>query len=331
MKRFLATSLVLVLSCGGDSTSPRSDLSFSPKETSLHVSEALVTELQGSDTVTGFTWTSSNTSVATVVGTDGRAVITPVSKGLTTIQAKRGSSSLSLSATVVGSCDTVRIALPFLRQTAMVRAAACAQARQYFAVENTTSAPLLYKLNIRNYNFGIQSQPVELFGGTVASASTARGTPISFVVAVPANFSMPFSVSTFGATPSDGTYIMDAASVPSLADCTRVWTIVGSSVKGALGVNSCFRTIAGTSGQFSHDFVVNAPAGASVLVRVVANGFEPALEWRDFTGKPVATAVAAAGVNTVTYRFFALGGMHLFTLGTLGLGQSGTYTLTIEN
>ena len=330
MKGSLPAALLLVLSCGGDSTGPRSDLSFSPSQATLHESEALITDLQGSDTVTVFTWSSTNTAVATVVGLNGRGTITPVSRGVTTIQARRGGTILSLSTSVVGACDTVKIELPFVRQTSMVRAAACGQSKQYFSVDNNTAAPLLYKLNVRNYNFGIQSQPVELYGGTIATASSARGTPISFVVAAPANFAMPFSVSTFGTNQSDGSYIMDAASVPSLSDCTRVWTIIGSSVKGVLGVNSCFRTIAGTTGQFSHDFVVNAAAGTSVLVRVVAAGFEPALEWRDNTAKPLQTAVAAAGVNTVTMRFTAVGGMHLFTLGTLGLGQSGTYTLTIE-
>ena len=289
--------------------------------------------VQGSDSTGAFTWTSSNTKAATASGVDARGTITAVAPGATVITATKASGSVSLNALVVGGCDTVKLAPPFIRETSMIASAACGVVKQYFALDNTTNAALLYKLTLRNYQFDILEMPVELYGGTIASSSPAKGAPLSMIIAVPAHSAVPYSVSiaNFGGSQTGGTFAMDAAVVTNISECSRIWTVPGALATGTINVSGCARTVTGTTGKLSQDFTINAPQGASVLVRVVANGFEPAVEWRDFTGKALASAVADAGSNTVTLRFTAQGGMHLFTLGTRSLGQSGSYTLTIEN
>ncbi|MDB4907118.1 MAG: hypothetical protein JWO05_1902 [Gemmatimonadetes bacterium] len=331
--RGLAFSLVTAAACGGDSTAPGSAISFKSSTATLHASEALAVVVQGPDSAKAFAWTSSNTKAATVSGADARGIITAVAPGSTVIQATSATGNVSLNAVVVGGCDTVKVAPPFIRETSIVASAACGLTKQYYSLDNTTNAGLMYKLTVRNYQFDVLTVPIELFGGTIASSAPSKGSPLTFIIAAPAHTAVPFSVSiaTFGGSQTGGTFTMDASVTSNVSECSRTWTIPGSEATGTLNVSGCARTVAGTTGKLAADFTVNAAQGASVLVRVVANGFEPAVEWRDFTGKAIASAVAAAGSNTVTLRFTAQGGMHLFTLGTRTLGQTGSYTLTIEN
>jgi len=282
--------------------------------------------------VTGVTWTSSNTGVATI-GTDG--TLTAVGNGTATITAKStadASKTATAAITIIDPCSgTTNLTIPSTVNPAL-STTSCFASNTYNDIYayNVASSGLLLSMSVTSSAFPISLTPV-IPAGSATSAVTGTGTVQTYALLKAGSYTA--QVATTDSTKL-GAYTLASSFISSIpSGCNDIRTTLDVSGNFVLSTGSCSYKPASSSGSFfAQAFFMNMPVGHALTVHVTSQSFSPLVEIRDKNNTLLASSADQNGSSTVTVSFTPTSAASLPVIYVTSqfAGVTGPFSITID-